>query len=148
MIPEKVIAELWKRGELDWRLEPQQRELLNGIRLPHVEIVYGDFTRRGGKTDACATFVISEALKSKTKIRYAAAFQSDLSEFIKPAFDTVLESCPEALKPVFLDSKKAYRFANGSEIKLIGLDKNPNGYNCDNSTGVNCPVGVGAFASR
>src|SRR5690606_38434857 len=35
--------------------------------------------------------------------------------------------CPEHLRPTYLASKKTYRFPNGSQIKLIGLDRNPDG---------------------
>jgi hypothetical protein len=38
-----------------------------------------------------------------------------------------METCPEDLRPQWQVSKKEYRFKNGSTIKLIGLDKNPNG---------------------
>lgn len=123
-----AIRELWERGDTDYRLEPQQLELIEGIRQADVEIVYADFTRRGGKTDTCATYCDQEARKQKLKVRYATAFQTDLVEFIKPAFDTMLEDCPEDLKPEYLESKKVYIYpTTKSEIKLVGLDKNPNG---------------------
>ena len=128
MNKEQALRELWRRGELDWKLEPQQLELVNGIRREGVEIVYGDFTRRGGKTYGVATYCESEARKRKIKIRYATAFQTDLIEFIKPTFDAIEADCPDELKSEYLETKKVYKFkGTGSEIKLVGLDKNPNG---------------------
>jgi hypothetical protein len=38
-----------------------------------------------------------------------------------------METCPDDKRPQWQVSKKEYRFKNGSTIKLIGLDKNPNG---------------------
>lgn len=97
------------------------------MKLPNVELIYADFTRRGGKTDCAVTYCCSEAIKSKQDIRYSCAFQSDLVEFIKPAFDTVLSDCPDDLKPTYLESKREYQWANGSRVKLVGLDLKPNG---------------------
>lgn len=45
-----------------------------------------------------------------------------------------MDDMPEELKPKWIESKKKYRFKNGAEIQLIGLDKNPNagrGNYCD-----------------
>lgn len=123
----KRLREAWERGYLDWKLEPQQLELVQGIRREGVENIYGDFTRRGGKTFGVGTYCDSEARKGKIEIRYATAFQSDLIEFIKPTFDLIEQDCPDDLKAEYLESKKVYKFPNGSEIKLVGLDKNPNG---------------------
>ena len=124
---QQALRELWTRGDLDYRLEPQQLELIQGMRDPNVELVYADFTRRGGKTDCAGTYCISEAIKSKQDIRYATAYQTDLVEFIRPAFDTILQECPEDLKPEYLDGKRVYQFKNKSRIKLVGLDLKPNG---------------------
>lgn len=124
---EQALRMLWQRGDLNYRLEPQQLELIRGMQNPSVELVYADFTRRGGKTDCASTFCISESIKNKQDIRYATAFQTELVEFIKPAFDTVLQDCPDDLRPEYLESKREYQFHNGSKIKLVGLDLKPNG---------------------
>lgn len=122
------LREKWLNGNLDYRLEPQQLELIAGMRDPNVTLVYGDFTRRGGKTDCAGTYCIEECLKGKQDIRYATAFQTDLVELIKPAFDTIFEDCPEDLKPQYKESRRAYYFGkHKSRIKLVGLDLKPNG---------------------
>jgi hypothetical protein len=66
-------------------------------------------------------------MQTKQKIRYAAAFKSDLEEFILPAFEQILDDCPDHLRPTYLASKQTWIFKNGSQIKLVGLDKNRNG---------------------
>jgi hypothetical protein len=69
---------------------------------------------------------IEQALQvPKSQIRYGAAFQSDLVDFIIPAFEKILGDCPESIKGKKVG--KFYVFPNGSRIKLVGLDKNPNG---------------------
>ena len=73
-------------------------------------------------------FCIEEATKTpNAQIRYGTAFLTDLVEFIIPAFNKILEHAPAHLKPRYLSSAKKFIFPNGSEIKLVGLDKNPNG---------------------
>jgi hypothetical protein len=72
--------------------------------------------------------------KDLARVKIASAYLKDVEEYIVPTFDLVLEDCPEELKPQYLDSKKKYRFKNGSEIQIVGLDKNPNagrGNYCD-----------------
>lgn len=91
-----------------------------------------NISRRFGKSTTCVTYCIEQALKRKQHVRYATAFLSDLSQFICPIFEQVLEDCPDELRPIWLESKKEYRFHNGATIKLIGLDKNPNGLRGNN----------------
>lgn len=122
-----LLREAWKRGVLDWKLDKHQLELVQGMRTEGVELIYADFTRRGGKTYGAGVFCDSEARKQKISIRYATAFQSDLIQFIKPTFDLIEQDCPDDLRAEYLESAKVYKFPNGSEIKLVGLDKNPNG---------------------
>jgi hypothetical protein len=65
--------------------------------------------------------------KPKAQIRYGAAFQTDLVDFIIPAFDKVMQDCPASIKGKYVSKGSNYLFPNGSRIKLVGLDKNPNG---------------------
>lgn len=50
-----------------------------------------------------------------------------MEEIIIPAFNFLLEDCPEEIRPEWQVSRKKFFFKNGSEIQLIGLDRNPNG---------------------
>lgn len=125
---------LWDLGETDELvgptgkgLEPHQQDIMNGIRQPHVELVYLDLARRGGKTFVCATYCDQEARKRPCEIRFGTAYQVNLVKFIIPAFRAVLASCPEDLRPTYLESKKEYHYDNGSIIGLLGLDMNPDG---------------------
>ena len=86
-----------------------------------------NISRRFGKSTVCAIFCVESAIRSKQHIKFATAFLTDLEQFICPIFDSIIDDCPEHLKPTWMPSKKEYRFPNGSVIKLIGLDKNPNG---------------------
>jgi hypothetical protein len=95
--------------------------------LPGSVIVL-NVSRQWGKTTFLATKAVSTAIRNpQCRIRIGAAFETDLSEFIEPAFDFVLKSCPEDLRPNYNQQKKRFTFGNGSTIKLVGLDRKPNG---------------------
>lgn len=64
--------------------------------------------------------------KPKARIKYGTAFQTDLVEFIMPNFEAVLGDCPNSIMPKYKVQGSKWVFKNGSEIKLVGLDKQPN----------------------
>jgi hypothetical protein len=84
-------------------------------------------SRQLGKTSAGVFIADSVARKHpKCSIRIATAFAVDIEGIIVKAFDWLFEDCPDELQPRWLPSKGKYRYPNGSEIVLVGLDKNPN----------------------
>jgi hypothetical protein len=122
-----VKRTLWSKGSLTWKLRPEQRRFKAEIENAGKQLIVGNISRRWGKSFTLVLYALEQALKSKQKIRYAAAFKSDLEEFILPAFEIILEDCPAHLRPEYIASKQVWRFKNGSSIKLVGLDKNRNG---------------------
>lgn len=124
---EDAVAELWSRGHLEWKLRAEQKMLLRILRGMPAGLSVPNISRRWGKSTTCATYACEEAIRLKQHIRYATAFLSDLEQFIIPIFEWVLQDCPDDQRPTWLASKKVFRFPNGSVIRLIGLDKNPNG---------------------
>ena len=124
----EAARELWYRGDLSHKLRPEQQLFKDHIDRNVVQLFVGNISRRWGKSFSLVLFAIEQCLKNPgIKIRYGAAFQSDLLEFILPAFAIILEDCPEEIRPLYALSKKTWVFPNGAEIKLVGLDKNPNG---------------------
>lgn len=122
-----VQTVLWERGELSWKLRPEQRRLKVELERSHVQLGVFNISRRWGKTYTLCTYALEQAMRKRQKIRYGCAFLADLEEFVLPAFNQLLEDCPESLRPAYIRSRKAWLFPNGSEIKLVGLDKNPQG---------------------
>lgn len=125
-VPELVKRILWLRGDLSWKLHTAQKILDETFREAKGQLFVGNCSRQWGKSYWAVTVAIEYALKiPKAQIRYGAAFQSDLVDFIIPAFDKILDDCPDSIKGKKVG--KFYVFPNGSRIKLVGLDKNPNG---------------------
>lgn len=123
---ERAIAKLYKRGVLQWKLRPEQRQLRNLLEASPTDLAVFNISRRFGKSTTCSLYSCEQAYRKKQKILYATAFLTDLENFITPIFEWCLQECPEELRPKWKASKKEFRFHNGSIIKLIGLDKNSN----------------------
>ncbi len=123
----KKVREAWLLGRLKWKLKPEQRELYEGIVRPEIHLVYGDWTRRGGKSYSAVVYCIEQAIRFKQTIKFGTAFKTDLERFIIPTFNKIIEDCPEDLRPKWSPSKKIFTFKRGSIIELVGLDKNPDG---------------------
>jgi len=125
---EMIKSELWKRGNLEWKLHDGQKKIYSLVKGAKEKLYVLNCSRQWGKSYLMAAMAIELAMQKKNaRIRYGAAFHTDLSEFIIPAFEKVLDDCPDEYKPKYLSQKSKYVFRNGSEIKLVGVDKNPNG---------------------
>ncbi len=119
---------LWQRGDLYYKLHRGQLEIEHAYQLANGKLFVLDCSRQLGKSTWAVTKAIETAIKEPgSRIRYATAFLTDLEQFILPAFDLVLGDCPEGLRPQWSVQKSEYRFANGSRIRLVGLDRKPNG---------------------
>lgn len=126
---------LWHRNNLTWKLHKGQRVIEAAYAKIDKFLFVGNCARRFGKTYWMGTICVRVARsKDKARVKVATAFLTDLEEFIIPIFDQIMDDMPEDIKPKWIESKKKYRFSNGSEIQLIGLDRKPNagrGNYCD-----------------
>lgn len=119
---------LWQRNEIDWKFHAGQLVIDQAYRNVTAKLFVANCSRRFGKTYWIVTECIRVARsKERARVKIATAFLTDLEEFIIPAFESVLEDCPESIRPKWSESKKKYIFKNKSEIQLIGLDRKPNG---------------------
>ncbi len=119
----------WVTGNIEPLLFHAGQMRINEMyeRLPGSVIVL-NVSRQWGKTSFLAAKAVATAIRHPhNRIRIGAAFETDLTEFIEPAFDWVFKSCPDDLKPTYHMQKKRFTFGNGSTIKLVGLDRKPNG---------------------
>lgn len=117
----------WAMGDLSYKLHSAQKIIDEAFSRITGQLFVGNCARQWGKSYWAVTKAIETALKlPKARIKYGTAFHTDLIEFIIPTFDTVLQDCPAHLRPVYKVQGSKFVFKNGSEIKLVGLDKNPN----------------------
>lgn len=126
---------LWLRNNISYKLHAGQQVINEAFLKVKAKLFVAICARRFGKTYWVAVICVMAARSIKNgRIKVASAFLKDVEEFIVPAFDLVMDDMPDDLRPKWHESKKKYRFANGSEIQIVGLDRNPNagrGNYCD-----------------
>lgn len=126
--PDEVRTLLWSRGNLSWKLHSGQALINQALNRSTGKLYVCNCARQFGKSYAMVCRSIELAIKNpRSRSKYATAFLTDLVEFIIPTFEKILEDCPQNLRPKYKVQGSKWVFPNGSEIKLVGLDKNPNG---------------------
>lgn len=155
------VAMMWRRGDLSWKLDEHQRRVYDQYReweaiitdrrnaalYPALfrgmhRVFVMDIARRWGKTFLVALIRIEDCIRrDKQTITYATAFQKDIGEIIQPMIEDICADAPPDVCPKFQAKFKlqtqAYRFPNGSLLKLVGIDKNPRGLRGRASDGFN-----------
>lgn len=118
----------WRKADLSFKLHAGQKIIKAALARSTGQLFVGNIARQFGKSYWAVTEAVSLALKKpRARIKYGTAFLTDLEEFILPTFEEVLLDCPDDLRPVYKVQGSKWVFHNGSEIKLVGLDKKPNG---------------------
>lgn len=122
--------EFYRRGNLTHLLHAGQRKISEQLaRLPRQ--VKPILCARGyGKTFYGVEEAVSTCIRKPSRVKIGTEFQTDLEEFILPNFEAVLADCPRSCLPRWRSSGSKWVFPErmgGSEIKLIGLDRKPNG---------------------
>lgn len=122
-----IINELWYRGNLLYKLHSGQRIIHESYSKIDKQLFVANCSRQWGKSFWAAVVSVMMALsKHNAQIRYGAAFQSDLLDYIIPTFDNILSDCPDPIKGKYNSKYSSYIFQNGSKIRLVGVDKSPN----------------------
>lgn len=127
---ERILArrELYRRGNLLHLLHAGQVKIRERIWRAKRQVQPILCARGFGKTFLGAEEATALSIEKRARVKIGTEFQTDLEEFIIPNFEAVLQDCPRSYRPRWKSSGSKYVFPkNGSEIKLIGLDRKPNG---------------------
>lgn len=80
-------------------------------------------SRRLGKSYMLCIKATETCLKEPNAIvKYVCPRQKQVQTAIRPIMNDILNDCPADLKPEWIESLKIYRFPNGSEIQIAGVD--------------------------
>lgn len=152
-------AKLWRAGKLRWKLHVDQKRVYDKYRaweehalserkaeriMPgmYPRIFQFDVSRRWGKDFLSLLIRLEDAIrKPGGHFMYATAFGKDISGIVIPLFHALCEDCPIDIKPEYKQSfqgtEAGIYFPNGSIIRLVGIDRNPDGLrgrHCDGVT--------------
>jgi hypothetical protein len=125
---EEILAYAWGKAQnLDYLLKDHQLRIEEAFLKSAERIFVEEIGRQVGKTYwNCKKAVEIGLIIPNGRIKYASAFQTSVEEYVIPTIQQILSDCPGIIKPKWLASKKKFIFHNGAEIKLLGLDRDPN----------------------
>jgi hypothetical protein len=117
-----AIRELWRRGDLTYKLDYTQRKIWASL-IKGSRKWCACCSRRLGKSFVLVLYCITCAIKRKNaRISYAAPFARDASEIATDLMSDILADCPEDLRPDYRVATKEYAWKNGSTIRFAGLN--------------------------
>lgn len=140
---DELISASWRAAALWWLLDPHQKVVYDRIKdwerdPPDSEelgalfdsVFVIDIGRRWGKTWLCLLVLIEWALsRPHASYTYATAEKQQIRSIVLPLFRKLVATCPLDIRPEYRGSSEGMEqglyFPNGSIIKLVGVDKDP-----------------------
>ncbi len=120
---QSAIFELYKRGNLAWKLDPFQKTVHFQLTNTKEKLLTILSSRRLGKSWLAVLLAVEQCLKTPNSIvKFLAPTKLQVNSNIRPLIKAILEDAPEEFKPNFLKSHYTYFFPNGSELQLAGSD--------------------------
>jgi hypothetical protein len=143
-----AIHEMWRRGNLSWKLDSFQAPLYEQYQKSPEKILTWLLSRRSGKSYTLCVIAIEECLKKPNRyVKYVTSQLKMVRTIIKPLMTKLLEDAPEDVRPAFKTMDNLYVFPNGSEIQLAGSD----GGNCEKLRGTDshlCIIDEAGFCDQ
>ena len=119
-----VIKELWNRGNLSWKCHAVQKEMYDLFYAsPKNSTLVWLLARQTGKSYLLSILAIEQALRKKDSIiKIVTDTKIHIKSIVEPIFKSLLEDCPDNIKPEYKTNLFIYVFPNGSQIQLAGTD--------------------------
>ena len=118
-----AYAELWRRGEVSFLLDPNQKHLRTIYQNSKEKTNVWLLARRSGKSYALLVLAFEQCMKNpKSTVKYLGPTKLMIKTIVRPLVETILETCPQDLKPKLKESDYIYYFPNGSELQMAGAD--------------------------
>jgi hypothetical protein len=123
LTPEAARQILWFKGNITFLFDVNQAVLYKTYKDSDEKVVVWNCSRGLGKSYALCVIAIQECLSNpKALVKYCCPKQKDARQIIQPLIRDIIESCPLELRPRFNVAEGAYKFSNGAQIQLSGLD--------------------------
>lgn len=129
----KLLEHVYREGDLAWKLTPSQKQANDKIdrwvtaSADQPWMIYAiDSGRKWGKSGLLFNRALSNGFKNKAwRILYISPILDETLEIVRPLAEILLQDCPPHMRPKWLKSDKTWEFHNGSVIRIVGLDVNP-----------------------
>ncbi len=121
--PDEAIAGLWLSGDVSYLLHETQETMRQAIRDSGARLFVLNCARRLGKSYLCCVLAIETCLtKAKARVLYIAPTAKQVRTIITPHMRAIITDAPAKVRPVFGTMDGIWRFPNGSEIQLVGVN--------------------------
>lgn len=115
--------ELWRRGQLSWLLDKNQKELYRLFHGSEQKVQTWLLARRSGKTRTLILLALEVCLKTPgAVVKFVSPTRLQVQTNIRPIIRELLETCPKELQPEFKTQDFIYYFPNGAELQLAGSE--------------------------
>lgn len=120
---QEIKAQLWTLGEIDWKLDDNQKEIYRLFKNCPARKFVLNCSRRMGKSYLLCIIAIEFAYKHpNAQIKFAAPTAKMVRNIIRPAFRQILEDCPKTQRPKENKVEGQWEFPNGSVVTIAGCD--------------------------
>lgn len=116
--------ELWRRGELDFKLDPCKRTIHDEIfRMSPQGLYVIEACRKLGKSFLYCLIAIETCIRNPgARVNYACPTGKMASEIVLPIFAEICDDAPPDRKPVWSEKTGHWTFPNGAYVVLFGCE--------------------------
>lgn len=120
---QEAIHELWRRGQLIFLLDKNQKELYKLFHETEHRVQTWLLARRSGKTRTLCVLALEMCLRNpKAIVKFVSPTRLQVQTNVRPLIRELLETCPKELHPEFKTQDFIYYFPNGAELQLAGSE--------------------------
>jgi hypothetical protein len=121
--PAQAIDALWRVGDLSYLLHETQEKMRRAIALSMALLFVLNCARRLGKSYLCCVLAIEMCLQKRgSRVLYIAPTAKQVRTIITPIMRLILADAPADLRPEFASMDGIWKFPNGSEIHIVGVN--------------------------
>lgn len=119
----ELVKIAWQRGELSYKLRPEQREIYKRLRAA-TGLKYTLYcSRRWGKSFISRLMAVEDCLRHKNwEIGFVAPTQKGLHRIYRPMDKIIFADCPAEFKPRWDRDMDGYEFYNDTWLFQAGTD--------------------------
>lgn len=138
-----VRQELWRRGDVSWKLDPTQLELYEDIKREPSKQWSTEGARKLGKSYAHGVIALETVIQNPgCQFNWAAITGKECRLTLLPILEELSEDAPAECKGRYHSQDQQWRMPNGAWIQLIGAETKED---CEKGRG---PSSIGAIVDE